>query len=289
MVDGITNHNALLPMMSEENQRPPLPKQKKKERRRRSSNSRTRPWRESDDSPSNPPLQPGVDAASFHTSSQQSSRRVRQALKDASVNVVKQKRHEVSTTLKLQRAAFKQVTSLKTWPLQELAVENFNQCMAVHHGEEPAISSTTENADSEAESLGDSTGLSSSSLDEPKRTRRQSHYEDLSPRKSTLRHQFLQDFVRERALKKPCDADLFQTALWSMEPRMFAVEKSTTGKRRYMAGHLGRFLDYYWGKVDPKHRHYYELIREKTPCRLYFGMYSCCFPCLIVCCRGFHS
>ena len=59
-----------------------------------------------------------------------------------------------------------------------------------------------------------------------------------------------------------------------MEPRMFAVEKSTTGKRRYMVGHLGRFLDYYWRKVDPKHRHYYELIREKTPCRLYFGMYD---------------
>ena len=128
---------------------------------------------------------------------------MRQALKDASVNVVKQKRQEVSTTLKLQRAAFKQVTSLKTWPLQELGVEDFNQCMAVHHGEEQTTSSTLDNADSEAESLGDSTGLSSSSLDEPKRTRRQSQdEEDLSPRKSTLRHQFLQDFMQGTSFEK---------------------------------------------------------------------------------------
>ena len=54
--------------MSEENQRPPLPKQKKKERRRRSSNSESHSWRESDDTPSKPPLEVGVDAASFHKS-----------------------------------------------------------------------------------------------------------------------------------------------------------------------------------------------------------------------------
>ena len=64
----------------------------------------------------------------------------------------------------------------------------------------------------------------------------------------------------------------FLPALWSMEPRIFSVEKSSTGKRRYVVGHLGRFLDLYWRKTDPRARHYYELIREGTPCRLYFDL-----------------
>jgi hypothetical protein len=59
--------------------------------------------------------------------------------------------------------------------------------------------------------------------------------------------------------------------IWSMEPRIFAVEKSAAGKRKYIVGHMGRFMDQYWRKSDPNHRHYYELIPEGTPCRLYFG------------------
>ena len=60
--------------------------------------------------------------------------------------------------------------------------------------------------------------------------------------------------------------------LWSMEPRIFALETSGTGKRRYISSHLGRFMDHYWRECDLYNRHYYELIREGTPCRLYFGM-----------------
>ena len=62
--------------------------------------------------------------------------------------------------------------------------------------------------------------------------------------------------------------------LWSMEPRIFAMETSASGKRKYIVGNLGRFLNHYWRKSDPLNRHYYELIRENTPCRLYFGMCS---------------
>lgn len=63
----------------------------------------------------------------------------------------------------------------------------------------------------------------------------------------------------------------FLSTLWSMEPRIFALETSGTGKRRYISSNLGRFMDHYWRECDVYNRHYYELIRENTPCRLYFG------------------
>lgn len=261
--------------MSEENTRPPLCNQS----RRRSSSSKNRSWRQ-DDTKDKKKLEKGIDASSFHQSKNARARpvKIRQALKDASTSVVKQKRREVTTSLKLQRAAFKEVTSLKTWPLQEMGVQDFDHWMKIHYGEDEDSTTQQQQQDPDAaETHGDSTGLSSSSLDEPKRTRRQQKDDDLSPRKSTMRHQFQQEFLRERALERKSPPELFQTALWCMEPRIFSVEKSATGKRRYMVGALGRFLDYYWRKCDPKHRHYYELIREKAPCRLYFGMSYCLF------------
>lgn len=60
--------------------------------------------------------------------------------------------------------------------------------------------------------------------------------------------------------------------LWSFEPRMFAMETALHGKRRYISAHLGRFIDHYWRECDANNRHYYELIREDTPCRLYFDL-----------------
>ncbi|KAL3775230.1 hypothetical protein ACHAW5_006099 [Stephanodiscus triporus] len=59
--------------------------------------------------------------------------------------------------------------------------------------------------------------------------------------------------------------------LWSMEPRIFAVETSS-GKRKYIVGNLGRFMQHYWRETDPRSRHFYELIPEGTPCRLYFDL-----------------
>lgn len=267
--------------MSEDNPRPPLPSINNQ---RRSSSKKS--WRQNDnDNNNNKTLQKGIDPSSFHHSPKNKHARapkvVRQALKEASTNVVKQKQREVTTSLKLQRAAFKQVTSLKTWPLQDMGIKDYNHCMTIHYGVDEEADTTQEHdGDFVAETHGDSTGLSSSSLDEPKRIRRQQQKSDdnndLSPRKSTMRHQIQQEFINERALiKGDVTLDDFSQALWCMEPRMFAVEKSKTGKRKYMVGALGRFLDYYWRKCDPKHRHYYELIREKTPCRLYFGTYHC--------------
>lgn len=64
---------------------------------------------------------------------------------------------------------------------------------------------------------------------------------------------------------------VFISTLWSMEPRIFAMETALKGKRRYISAHLGRFMDHYWRECDVYNRHYYELIKEGTPCRLYFG------------------
>ena len=58
---------------------------------------------------------------------------------------------------------------------------------------------------------------------------------------------------------------------FSLEPRLFAVEYNSEGKRRYVVSHLGRFMHHYWIETEASGRHYYELIREGTPCRLYFG------------------
>ena len=67
-------------------------------------------------------------------------------------------------------------------------------------------------------------------------------------------------------------ADDSPSALYSMEPRCFALETSTSGKRKYIVGHLGRIMQSYWIDCDPSARHYYELIRSETPCRLYFDL-----------------
>ena len=58
-------------------------------------------------------------------------------------------------------------------------------------------------------------------------------------------------------------------ALWSQEPRIFATEKAQ-GKRKYLVGHFGRIADWYWRKSINKHL--YEVIRQQTPCRLYFDL-----------------
>ena len=34
--------------------------------------------------------------------------------------------------------------------------------------------------------------------------------------------------------------------LWSLEPRLFAMESALHGKRRYVSTHLGRFMDHYY-------------------------------------------
>lgn len=117
---------------------------------------------------------------------------------------------------------------------------------------------------------------SCSSLDEPKRRKPllapAANDKSISPRKATEKAQHIRNFVVERQIPpKQTDDEAFLPALWSLEPRVLSVETSKTGRRRYVVGNFGRLADHYWRKLDPSARHYYELIREGTPCRLYFG------------------
>jgi hypothetical protein len=229
--------------------------------------------------------QEGLPPQSFYRKSQISLRRTRHLntmLSKAADTVIRQQRKEVSLQHKLKRAAYKDVTSLKTWPLQELAIQDYNHWCQIHLGfDNPNSTKVKDVATSDVSSS--SSSLSSSSLEETKRIRRKDSDDEtefLSPRKSTLRYNFQQEFLQEREISSFAthpnddDEDAIRPlpALWCMEPRIFAIEKAATGKRKYIVGHLGRILDYYWRKCDPKQRHYYELIREDTPCRLYLDL-----------------
>ena len=84
-----------------------------------------------------------------------------------------------------------------------------------------------------------------------------------------------QEDTDEKQVQKEMSPTNDQTLspLWSLEPRLFAMETTMKGKRRYISTHLGRFMDHYWRECDVYNRYYYELIKENSPCRLYFGKY----------------
>ena len=52
--------------------------------------------------------------------------------------------------------------------------------------------------------------------------------------------------------------------------RVFSVEKGPEGKRSFIVTTYAKFWERYRNML-PQHRHYYEIIRERRPCHLYFG------------------
>ena len=148
--------------------------------------------------------------------------------------------------LEAQRKAFRKVTTLKTWPLQELAMEhldhlleNGKSSLSQFHGGE-YLSSESSSSTGSAEQGG----------------KRRLPVSVPSP----------QALAPEEDMKDILDSS---EALWSQEPRIFATEKAQ-GKRKYLVGHFGRIADWYWRKSINKHL--YEVIRQQTPCRLYFDL-----------------
>ena len=53
--------------------------------------------------------------------------------------------------------------------------------------------------------------------------------------------------------------------------RLFAKEYSSNGSRSFLVASAESFWNYYTG-IHPDHRHFYEIIRERVPCRLYFDL-----------------
>jgi hypothetical protein len=141
------------------------------------------------------------------------------------------------------------------------------------HGVTPTSFHSSLQNDSNAELLLDRTLCEADSR--VKRSSFKSKYEDFE-QMTTFKEWPLQDLALKNLdelleFDKEKNGTSDDSLLWSQEPRIFALEKSGQGKRRYVVAHLGRFVHHYFRQCDASARHYYELIREGTPCRLYFG------------------
>merc|ERR1711907_279399 len=65
-----------------------------------------------------------------------------------------------------------------------------------------------------------------------------------------------------------CDGDKTKSFCTSHH-RLFSLELSNTGKRTFFSCSALKFWKIYMN-TSPNQRHYYEIIRERFPCRLYF-------------------
>jgi hypothetical protein len=222
----------------------------------------------------------GIPPKSFHGNRRQrpGDESVRNLHNSVQQSLLKEEKRKVIQHNEIKRSAFKQLTSLRTWPLQSRAFQHWRDLMDEYMHDDgkwraEVIDGNSESQESDtSDKSGGSLSTASSgiSVQDPKRVLRDTKQ---SPAKSKLKNQYRSEFEKERNLSAPLPTNHdFGSPLWSMEPRIFSSEKSDTGKRKYMVGHLGRFLDYYWCKVDPQHRFYYELIPENTPCRLYLDL-----------------
>jgi len=259
-------------------------KERKRESRRRRRRGSDRP------SSSSPRRQEPDVVAGSSTSKKQGLHVVDRIRAD----VLQHEKLQHAQQLGWRRSAFRTLTELRKWPVQDRAVEHYRQLLllvsseprsgredataasanvaATRGTQQSAAAPTAAATTTQQESCTSSSSSSSSSSalssilpnNEPKRLLRDSLQ---SPAKSRLKAQYVQEFTNGIAAEEQ-----EVPALWCRAPRIFASEVSRTGKRRYWTGAMGRFADKYWRKSDPNHRHYYELIPERTPCRLYFDL-----------------
>jgi hypothetical protein len=220
------------------------------------------------------PLSRGIASSSFHQSSEKQGqdvvRHIRsQSTKRIALNQTDQWRENEEN----KRQAFKSLTVYKTYPLQDQAVQHWRQLRqewgVVNEDSEEIVTDTVAAKNLTCSDIGSSASSSSSrSIPEAKRCLRD---REASPAESQQNRQFKKEFLSQRYINMTTTPNSFGPALYSLEPRLFAVEKQGR-KMRYVCAHAGRFFDKYWGKTEPVNRHAYELIRPHTPCRLYFDI-----------------
>jgi hypothetical protein len=228
-------------------------------------------WRTSS-SPTSPPKSHGISPSKFHHQKRgihlvkKEEEKVLQKMEEMHESVeerlLQQEKRDHSSKLAMQRAAFKQLTCLQTWPLQDMAMQHLDELLGNIIPPSKQIECSELSNLSESSSASSSSSSSGASSVEAKRCMRQLLS---SPAKSRLKRHYHDQFL----LQQQQQPDEKQEPLWSMEPRVFATEKAN-GKRKYLVGHFGRIMDMYWRKSYPKH--FYEVIREQTPCRLYFDL-----------------
>ena len=304
--------------------------------RQKENNDNIDDWRSSSTKTEKRRLSRGISPSRFHAHhaqdnsavpSYQRAEKLRtqqymQTTKDlVSSSLIEGGKRRVGHEKALRRAAYKQVTECKSWPLQEPALEHYHRLIQQHlsstQNDTTAIGSTDTTNHKICSFSGSSSLTSSSSSsnfsvspyenEEAKRLMRTLYS---SPQKSSLSGILRDDFLQEQALPSslppppwsrsmkttnPVSTNtrdiaissqqqennplatvtetlLQRPALWSMEPCIWALEINNTGKRKYVVGHLGRCLDWYWRKTLPENRHAYELLRQDTPCRLYLDI-----------------
>ena len=214
----------------------------------------------------------GINPSSFHTNKKkkkrlhteigQSEKQLDEILKLAAHSEIVQKRRGHTSIQNIQREAYHDVTSLRVFPLQDLAMDYLDEMMKDYLG------SKTNGIDPPLNDINMQNNDAPCGDGDTQQTSKR--IKDLNP--DNPKTKYIQQFLAEKNSLDNNSAQS-QKLLYHMEPRIFAVEKSNTGKRRYIVGNLGRFLQYYWR--DNERRHYYELIREGTPCRLYFDLEYC--------------
>lgn len=217
----------------------------------------------------------GIEPQSFYKkkrareSRTPSEKQLHNILLQASENEVMNKRQEFASVLKVQRDAYEDVTSFRIFPLQDLAMDFLDGMTKEYLGGN--VSTRTQQSSYQPKQTGPEDTEQDNEDDAEHSSKRQKMHQCTD----TLRHQYTAEFMKEKGYVPTETTESnhqFLPALWSMEPRIFALETSSTGKRKYIVGNLGRFFHHYWRKSNPQCRHYYELIREGTPCRLYFDL-----------------
>eukprot|EP00980_Cylindrotheca_fusiformis_P031437 scaffold26366_cov117-Cylindrotheca_fusiformis.AAC.8 len=206
-------------------------------------NATSRSWRK-DEKENDLPKSHGIPPKGFYRKRNQldTSPQLQEHWETVETNLLTLEKQEHSQKLEARRKAFRRITCLKTWPLQDMAMEHLDHLLgkdsqSQFHG---------------GDYLSSESSSSVESMDAKKR---------ISPSKTKQEKEFHQDSVNQFETNKE--------PLWSQEPRIFATEKAQ-GKRKYLVGHFGRIADWYWRKANQKHL--YEVIRESTPCRLYFDL-----------------
>jgi Herpesviridae UL52/UL70 DNA primase len=174
-------------------------------------------------------------------------------------NLLIQQHEHHTQQLEQRRKTFRMQTQLKTWPLQDMAMEHLDHLLgrkssaAFHGGDYLSAESSTSVSSMEA---------SRPRLNEKVAT---------APVTPTASGEANTRNDNHDPTDPPMTTTTTTTSpLWSLEPRIFAIEKSQ-GKRKYLVGQFGRIADWYWRKAVPP-RHLYEVIREGTPCRMYFDL-----------------
>lgn len=187
--------------------------------------------------------------------------------------------------LEAERRAFRKLTDLKTWPLQDMAMEHLDflirqkrsatdiagkNAAATFHGGDYLSSESSSSIESVVASTRPRLSQAEETLsnDLPQATCIVNAFgarEDGETHTQTSQRPL---WTTSKTQELPGQTRA-PNALWSLEPRIFATERCQ-GKRKYLVGHFGRIADWYWRKSTPTSRHLYEVIREATPCRLYF-------------------